>query len=148
MHWVTTRTTSNALVRRIALQHNRSVFLLSDPSSSPQSSTKQGELEHRRVKKLYKRTNKVRFERQIAKHERMQYHYRKYVELLSEKTGGQRTMRSNSSSGPAEDASPQQHYSVANKDRSHVNLYKLSVRHMGDPALKVTNTVPKLLVPY
>ena len=100
------------------------------------------------MKKLYKRTNKVRFELQIAKRERMEYHYRKYVELLNEKTGGRKTTQPGSSSGPTEDASPRQHYSVANRDRSHVNLYELSVRHMGDPALKVSNTASRLLEPY
>lgn len=78
----------------------------------------------------------------------MEHHYRKYVELLNEKTGGQKTSRSASHLGPVEDASPQQHYSVANRDRSHVNLYELSVRHMGDPALKVSDTASRLLMPY
>jgi len=41
------------------------------------------------------------------------------------------------SSDTGDDASPRQHYSVAKKDRAHVDLYTFCNRHMGDPALKV-----------
>lgn len=100
-------------------------------------STYQGELEHRRVKRFYKRTNKIRFERQIAKHERMQRHYRKYVNSLRKKTGGRTTSQPCSAAHDAStNASPQQHYSMAERDRDHVDLYTLANQHTGDPALK------------
>ena len=70
----------------------------------------------------------------------MEHHYRKYVDMLREKTGGQKSSRSGLRPDPVKNASPQQHYSVMNKDRDHVNLYELSVQHMGDPALKVSST--------
>ncbi|KAF9784349.1 hypothetical protein BJ322DRAFT_1007005 [Thelephora terrestris] len=99
-------------------------------------STQQGELEHRRVKRFYKRTNKTRFERQIAKHERMERHYRKYINTLRAKTGGRVTSKLRSSSGGTDTMLPRQHYSMAKKDRDHVDLYTLSNLHVGDPALK------------
>ena len=102
--------------------------------------TKQGELEHRRVKRFYTRTNKIRFERQIAKHERMQRYYRKYVDALRRKTGSQKTSRPDA----AEDASPLQHHSLANRDRDHVDFYELSIKCMGDPALKVGDAASHL----
>lgn len=97
-----------------------------------------GELEHQRVKRYYKRTNKYRFQRQIAKHEQMERHYRKYIDALQRKTCGQKVSQHSSSN--TEGASPRQHYSVAHEDRSHVDLYTLSTKYIGDPALKVHNT--------
>lgn len=49
------------------------------------------------------------------------------------------TSRASSSSDTIEVTSPQQHYSVAKRDRDHVDIYALSNRHAGDPALKVSN---------
>ncbi|KAF9778070.1 hypothetical protein BJ322DRAFT_1015103, partial [Thelephora terrestris] len=96
----------------------------------------QGELEHRRVKRFYKRTNKVRFERQIAKHERFERHYRKYISALRKRTGGRATSRPGLSTDAVESVLPQQHHSMAKRDRDHVDLYSLSNKHPGDPALK------------
>jgi hypothetical protein len=107
------------------------------PPSSPPLSNVQGELEHRRVKKLYKRTNKMRFEHQIAKHERMEHRYRKFVDMLRKKTGARTTSRPGLPLDTTENTSPQQHYSVAKRDRAHVDLYTFSTQHVGDPALKV-----------
>ena len=67
----------------------------------------------------------------------MEHHYRKYVEALRKKTGARVASRSGSSSGTSDSTSPRQHYSVAKKDRHHVDLYSLSGKHVGDPALKV-----------
>ena len=97
-----------------------------------------GELEHRRVKRFYKRTNKVRFERQIAKHERIERHYRKYVNVLRGKTGGRTTSRPSRSTDAVESLLPQQHHSMAKRDRDHVDLYTLSNKYPGDPALNVS----------
>ncbi|KAF9791086.1 hypothetical protein BJ322DRAFT_994532, partial [Thelephora terrestris] len=106
-------------------------------------STQQGELEHRRVKRFYKRTNKVRFERQIAKHERIKHHYRKYVNALRNKTGGRTTSRPGPSTDGVVSSAPQQHHLMAKKDRDHVDLYALSNKHPGDPALKDFATLLK-----
>lgn len=127
----------NNLARQTVSLLNR----YSDPSLSlntPFSTVKQGELEHRRVKRFYKRTNKTRFERQIAKHERMERHYRKYINTLRAKTGGHVTSKLRSSADDANAALPQQHYSMAKKDRDHVGLYSLPNLHVGDPALNVS----------
>ena len=105
---------------------------------SPASLAEQGELEHRRVKRFYKRTNKTRFERQIAKQERMERHYRKYINTLRNKTGVRTTPRARLPTDPANDTSPRQHYSIAKRDRDHIDLYALAHRHAGDPALKVS----------
>ncbi|KAF9777709.1 hypothetical protein BJ322DRAFT_1015498, partial [Thelephora terrestris] len=94
-----------------------------------------GELEHRQVKRFYKRTNKTRFERQIAKHERMERHYRKYINTLRAKTGGRVTSKLRSSTSDTDATTPQQHHSMAKKDRDHVDLYTLANLHVGDPAL-------------
>lgn len=131
----------NSSAPQTAFPHNRSVqFPPKLPLSQPELFTafaKQGELEHRRVKRFYKRTNKTRFERQIAKHERMERHYRKYVNTLRDKTGGRTTSRAALPMDPTDDASPRQHYSIAKRDRDHVDIYSLAHRHAGDPALKV-----------
>ena len=60
----------------------------------------------------------------------------------------QKTSRPGSRSDTVEDASPQQHYSVANRDRDHVDLYTLSGQHVGDPALKVSEISSHLSLPH
>ena len=69
----------------------------------------------------------------------MERHYRKYIGTLRRITGGRTASRTGLLSETTENMSPQQHYSVAKRDRDHVDLYALSNRHMGDPALKVSN---------
>lgn len=139
MLWETTRTTSSGLVQQTALRHKMLAVLSLDNSSAypclplPQK----GELEHRRVKRIYKQTNKVRFVRQIAKHERRQQHYRKYINTLRSKTRGRKSFRTILSSNAVEATSPWQHYSVAKKDRDHVDFYEFANQDMGDPALEV-----------
>ena len=87
----------------------------------------------------------MRFERQIAKQERMERHYRKYITALRKKTGAWTTSRSGSSPAATEDLSPRQHYSVARRDRDRVDLYTLASKHMGDPALKLGDGSPSQL---
>ena len=69
----------------------------------------------------------------------MERHYRKYINTLRKKMGARTTSQSDSSSDAGDNASPRQHYSVAKKDRDHVDLYDFSNKHMGDPALKVSD---------
>ena len=78
----------------------------------------------------------------------MERYYRKYIEALREKTDAQNASRPGPNSGTAENTSAQQHYSVANRDRAHVDLYALAGKHMGDPALKVGNGLPPILVSH
>lgn len=78
----------------------------------------------------------------------MEHRYRKYVDMLRKKSGSQKTSRPGSCSDTVEDASPQQHYSVTNRDRDHVDLYTLSGQHMGDPALKVSDISSHLSLPH
>ena len=83
--------------------------------------------------------NKVQFEHQIVKQEQMEHHYHKYINTLRKKTGAWTTSRSDSSSDAGDNASPRRHYSVAKKDRDHVDLYNFPNKHMGDPTLKVSD---------
>ena len=78
----------------------------------------------------------------------MEHRYCKYVDMLRKKSGSQKTSRPGSRSDTIEDASPQQHYSVANRDRDHVDLYTLSGQHVGDPALKVSDISSHLSLPH
>jgi hypothetical protein len=72
----------------------------------------------------------------------MERHFSKYAETLRKKTGGRESSRSGLFSDAVEDTSPRQHYSVAKRDRDHVDLYALAEQHMGDPALKVSGAHP------
>ena len=78
----------------------------------------------------------------------MERRYRKYIDMLRKKSGSQKTSRPGSRSDTVEDALPQQHYSVANRDRDHVDLYTLSGQHVGDPALKVSDISSHLSLPH
>jgi len=94
----------------------------------------QGECEHRRVKCFYKRTNKgVSFPHQIAKQERMQRHYRKFVEAYMGKG------RSGSQpSGGHEGRLSRRHYSMSKRSHGNLGLYKWTLgEHANDPAVKV-----------
>ena len=67
----------------------------------------------------------------------MERHYRKHVNTMRQRTGGRAMSRPSPSSDATDN--PQQHYSVAKKDRDHVDLYAFSNRCVGDPALKVSD---------
>ena len=98
----------------------------------------QGELEHRRVKRFYRRTNKIQFPRQIAKQERFQRHFRKYIATLREKTGAKEPSGQRRSTQAGEDRSPSRHYSTSVRERDHLDLYQWAFgEHGNDPALKV-----------
>ena len=105
----------------------------------------QGELEHRRVKRFYKRTNKgVSFPHQIAKQERMQRHYRKYVETIMKKTGTKGRSVSQPGTSNDEDRSPRRHHSISERSRGYLGLYEwVYGKDMDDPALKVSVPVSK-----
>ena len=69
----------------------------------------------------------------------MEHYYRKYVDALRNKVGARMALRSALPSDAGDGESPRQHYSVAKKDRAHVDLYTFANKHVGDPALKVIN---------
>ena len=68
----------------------------------------------------------------------MECHYWKYINTLRAKTGGRVPSKPHASADDINPALPQQHYSMAKKDRDHVNLYSLANLHVGDPALNVS----------
>ena len=76
----------------------------------------------------------------------MERHYQKYINTLRGKTGGRVTSRPRSFADDADSTLPQRHYSMAKKDRDHVDLYTLSNLHVGDPALKVRNAAHRLSI--
>ena len=98
----------------------------------------QGELEHQRVKHFYKRTNKgVTFPHQIAKQERMQRHYQKYVETIMKKTGTKSQSISQSKGTNSDDTSPRRHYSISERSCGYLGLYQWAYgKDTYDPALK------------
>lgn len=110
----------------------------------------QGELEHRRAKHFYKRTNRgVSFPHQIAKQERMQRHYRKYIETCIEKMGAESQSAPQSKTVNEEDRSPRKHYSISERSRGYLTLYQWAYgTDMDDPALKACVTVGFCGIPY
>lgn len=76
----------------------------------------------------------------------MERHYRKYINTLKSKTGGRTSSRLGSSVDTVEGSLPQQHYTMAKRDRDHVDLYTLSNKYAGDPALKVGSIARYLLL--
>ena len=99
----------------------------------------QGELEHRRVKQFYKHTNKsVSFPHQIAKQERMQRHYRQYMEALKNDLQATEQLGRNEPTGVGSRNSPTRHYSISDRSQGHLKLYPWALdTNLGDPALKV-----------
>jgi hypothetical protein len=69
----------------------------------------------------------------------MERYYRKYINTLRRKTGSRTSSQLGPSANAAEDTVPQQHYTMAKRDRDRVDLYALSNKYIGDPALKVGN---------
>jgi len=77
------------------------------------------------------------FPHQIAKQERMERHYQKYIETCMKETGtkGQSGVRSGAVS---RDRSPKRHYSISERSRGYLGIYRWAYGKDGnDPALKV-----------
>lgn len=67
----------------------------------------------------------------------MQRHYRKYVEAYGDKTSTAGSSRSQSGTVD-EGGSPRRHYSISERSRGYLGLYKWALgKDVGDPALKV-----------
>ncbi|KAI0330872.1 hypothetical protein GY45DRAFT_1434397 [Cubamyces sp. BRFM 1775] len=133
--------------------------------------TRVGELEHRHAKRVYTRTNKHQFERQIAKHQRRQAILRRiradtYGGQLPHKKLRRRTQegtrevapdrkrtrvhpttapRSQAKNNDAEStppANPASRYSMGHSQHRPINIYDWVAEHSDDPAL--TEFVPSL----
>jgi hypothetical protein len=99
----------------------------------------QGEREHRRVKRYYKRTNKgITFPHQIAKQERMERHYRGYVETFMKETGANSQPGVRLRTVGGRNRSPRRHYSISDRSRGYLGMYRWAYgKDANDPALKV-----------
>lgn len=107
-----------------------------------------GKLEHRRVKRFYARTNKLQFERQIARHQLRERVLRK-IHLRSEavKANGQAASSSDNKpkaatvpfegSDPLPYTMPTAHYHVSEATRHPENITAWLATNQGDPATKV-----------
>lgn len=101
----------------------------------------QGELEHRRVKRFYARTNKVSFVHQIAKQQRR-------VEILrrihrQHRLSSQPASPSAATLGFAEEeplgrSNPNAHYEISQSTRHPIDLTEWLAQHRGDPATYVS----------
>jgi len=104
----------------------------------------QGELEHRRVKKFFSRTNKKQYQRQIAKHEQRERR------LHQMRMGNQPTLNpsvsSTASSAPAlaphdldplPFTDPAVHYHMSQSQRNYIDITSWLADNKQDPALKV-----------
>ncbi|KAH8834403.1 hypothetical protein DL96DRAFT_1580429, partial [Flagelloscypha sp. PMI_526] len=102
-------------------------------------STLSGELEHRRVKRAYKRSSKTGFQRQIA---RRVYRERRLQEIASNNhgTGRQRSQRGLhvdfSADEPLPLSDPAERYQMSHSRRFPVDLFAL-LAEKDDPALKL-----------
>ncbi|TCD64617.1 hypothetical protein EIP91_003851 [Steccherinum ochraceum] len=116
-------------------------------------STQTGELEHRRVKRWYARTNKKEFTRQIARQQRRAQILERIRRRSAEHRERHGMLSQSSSSGTshnvslAEDehlppAPPDVHYRMAQGNRFPLNLTAFLSDNYGDPAVK--DFLPKL----
>jgi len=98
--------------------------------------TDQGELEHRRVKRFYRGTNKVGFTRQIARKQRRQ----RVIYNLSTSTAPENNLTA--AVGFRESdllpyTPPTVHHHISNSSRYYNDLAAWLGTHSGDPALIV-----------
>jgi hypothetical protein len=96
----------------------------------------QGELEHRRIKRFYPRTNKVGYPQQIAKHQRRE----RLLYNLSKSSTPENNPTATVSfqeSDPLPYTPPTVHHHISNSNRHHINLTAWLGTHSGDPALIV-----------
>lgn len=112
----------------------------------PSQTLFQGELEHRRVKRFYVRTNKtLSFTRQITKHERRE-------RVLERIRQGERARQSSApatssepprafvpftDSEPLPKTSPEVHSHISHSKRARINIFQWLEAHAGDDALRV-----------
>ncbi|PPQ82246.1 hypothetical protein CVT25_008397, partial [Psilocybe cyanescens] len=135
------------------------------PSDGYSSQT--GELEHKRVKHFYSRTNKCHtFEQQIAQHQRRECILRRIAAQMKKRSNNQEPTvarhiisadesevltatlpeqhhhMANNESEVLTATLPEQHHHMANSKRNRVNILQWLDEHEGDPALE--NFMPHL----
>lgn len=145
MHLETIRGLFECLGPLIHTAHSRYESLLSWYSFFNHLTAKQGELEHRRVKRLYARTNKIQFSFQIARHERRARLLRK---LMKPKTHGRVTRSrakkpslSFADSDPLPFTDPTARYHMSSSSRHFENLTTWLGDLQDDPAVIVRSLV-------
>ncbi|KAF4611550.1 hypothetical protein D9613_004494 [Agrocybe pediades] len=107
-------------------------------------STQAGELEHRRIKRFYARTNKnTNFEEQITRQQRRERVLHKIQLRQQQPAQAPKNLARTSSIVPFNESEPlpftrpEDHHHIANTQRYHENIYKwLYGKHEDDPALK------------
>jgi len=87
----------------------------------------QGELEHRRSKARYKRTNKKLFVRQLTRIERREARLRRIRIMLSMDRGSDEKVAS----------IPQEHHHIGVSQNQYEHIGTFLKRNSGDPAIKV-----------
>lgn len=108
------------------------------------SNVVKGEVEHRRVKRFYARTNKGRtFERQIARHQRRERLLRNIAKRAekAKETGQDRPSTHPAvplhESDPLPPTLPEQHTHISNTKRLRLNLFQWLDDNENDAALEV-----------
>ena len=91
----------------------------------------QGELEHRRVKQFYARTNRQGFERQISRHERRTAK----LQIIKKKLADNKLVDDNDEDLPQSD--PSEHYHISKSCKVHFDITKWLVDNKEDQAVKV-----------
>ncbi|KAG6870279.1 hypothetical protein C0992_000508 [Termitomyces sp. T32_za158] len=86
-------------------------------------STQIGEMEHKRVKAFYIRTNKNQFEGQIALQERRQARSRAMKDIVEEEV--------------LPPTNPEEHHYISKTRQSSINLLQWAKDYQDDPAIKV-----------
>ena len=91
----------------------------------------QGELEHRRVKQFYARTNRQGFERQISRHEQRTAK----LQVIKRTLGATKVIDDNDEDLPQSD--PSEHYHISKSCKAHFDITKWLVDNKEDHAVKV-----------
>ena len=91
----------------------------------------QGELEHRRVKQFYARTNRQGFERQISRHERRTAK----LQIIKKKLADTKLVDDYDEDLPQSD--PSEHYHISKSCKVHFDITKWLVDNKEDQAVKV-----------
>ncbi|KAJ8087428.1 hypothetical protein PM082_006258 [Marasmius tenuissimus] len=95
-------------------------------------STQIGELEHRRVKRFYARTNKAKFVKQVANHERREQIIRRIEARVVKGKEPQKP----SDSEPPLVTSPNTHHFISADCSNWFNIREWMNKHSGDPAVE------------
>ncbi|KIK26402.1 hypothetical protein PISMIDRAFT_274760 [Pisolithus microcarpus 441] len=91
-------------------------------------STQVGELEHRRVKRFYSRTNKIAFARGIAQHQ----HRERLLHIMKER----KTRSEDETEEPLPKCLPEAHYQIGQSRKDYCNITAFLATHKSDLALK------------